>query len=160
MTQQPAQATGGVPAPPNLARAGSMEDPMRRLMIPALVLSAALAAGACSSGSSATANAPASVAPAASSSAAASTAPSAASGAAVDIKGFAFNPATLSAKVGDAVTWTNQDSVPHTVTFDDKSADSGNLAQGATFNHTFDKAGTFAYHCSIHPQMTGTVTVG
>jgi plastocyanin len=137
-----------------------MEDPMRRLMIPVLVLSAALAAGACSSGSTATPNAPASVAPAASSSAPASAPASAASGTSVDIKGFAFAPPTISAKVGDAVTWTNQDSVPHTVTFDDKSVDSGNMAQGATFNHTFDKAGTFAYHCSIHPQMTGTVTVG
>src|SRR4051794_14208165 len=115
-----------------------MEDPMRRLMIPALVLSAALAAGACSSGSSATPTAPAS-APAASSPAAPSApAASAASGTAVDIKGFAFAPAALTAKVGDAVTWTNQDSVAHTVTFDDKSADSGNVAQGATFNHTFD----------------------
>jgi plastocyanin len=47
----------------------------------------------------------------------------------------------------------------HTVTFDDGSADSGNLAPGSTFDHTFATAGTFAYHCAIHSSMHGTVTV-
>jgi plastocyanin len=84
---------------------------------------------------------------------------SAATGAAVDIKNFAFNPASLTAKVGDTVTWTNSDSAAHTVTWDDNSVDSGNLAQGATFKHAFDSAGTFSYHCKIHPNMKGTITV-
>src|SRR3954451_3903014 len=134
-----------------------MEDPMRRLTISAFILSAALGAAACSSGASATPNAPAS-APAASASASAPA--SAASGTTVDIKGFAFAPPTISVKVGDTVTWTNQDSVAHTATLDDKSVDSGNIAQGAKFDHAFTQAGTFAYHCSIHPQMKGTITVG
>src|SRR5690349_626613 len=69
---------------------------------------------------------------------------------AVEIKNTAYNPATITAKVGDKVTWTNNDSVTHTVTLDDNSADSGDLAAGSTFDHTFATAGTFAYHCKIH----------
>ena len=57
------------------------------------------------------------------------------------------------------MTWTNDDSIPHTVTADDSSFDSSGLVQGKTFSFTFDKAGTFAYHCSIHTTMTGTVVV-
>ena len=76
---------------------------------------------------------------------------------AVDISNFAFTPADLTVKVGDTVTWTNSDSVAHTITFAD--FDSGQVAPGATYSHTFDKAGTFDYKCSIHPQMTGKVTV-
>jgi len=83
----------------------------------------------------------------------------AAGGTAVTIQGFAFDPKTLTVKVGTTVTWTNQDSVGHTVTLDDGSAGSGTLQQGATFQQTFSKAGSFAYHCKIHPSMTATVTV-
>jgi plastocyanin len=76
------------------------------------------------------------------------------------IDNFAFSPDSLSVSVGDTVTWTNkQAGTPHTVTADDGSFDSGNLATDATFSQTFDAAGTFAYHCTIHPSMTGTVTV-
>jgi plastocyanin len=78
---------------------------------------------------------------------------------AVDIKDFAFTPASDSVPTGSKVTWTNSDTTAHTVTFDDGSADSGNLAPGSTFDHTFATAGTFAYHCAIHSQMHGTVTV-
>jgi plastocyanin len=99
---------------------------------------------------------------AASPAASASSAPAgsaAAGGTAVTIQGFAFDPKTLTVKVGTTVTWTNQDSVGHTVTLDDGSAGSGTLQQGATFQQTFSKAGSFAYHCKIHPSMTATVTV-
>ena len=78
---------------------------------------------------------------------------------AVSIANFAFSPASITVKVGDSVTWTNNDSTTHTVTADDNSFSSGDLAPGATFSFTFSKAGTFAYHCSIHPSMTGTVVV-
>ena len=93
--------------------------------------------------------------------AATSAAPAAPAGAAgaVTIKDFAFNPATTTATAGSKVTWTNSDTTAHTVTFDDGSADSGNIAPGSTFDHTFATAGTFAYHCTIHSQMKGTVTV-
>jgi plastocyanin len=77
----------------------------------------------------------------------------------VEIKGFAFNPATITAKVVDEITWTNGDSTAHTVTLDDKSVDSGNVAPNATFKHAFTSAGTFPYHCTIHPNMKGTITI-
>ena len=82
-------------------------------------------------------------------------------GAQVEIKGFAFNPASITIKVGETVTWTNNDGATHTVTADNSGdfQSSGNLAQGDTYKVTFDKAGTFPYHCSIHPNMKATITV-
>jgi plastocyanin len=83
----------------------------------------------------------------------------AAVGNAVSIAGFAFSPASSTIKVGDKITWTNKDSTTHTVTADDGSFNSGDLATGATFSFTFTKAGSHAYHCSIHPSMKATVVV-
>lgn len=77
----------------------------------------------------------------------------------VQIKGFAFNPGSLSVAVGTKVTWTNDDSVAHTVTANDGSFDSGQLQPGSSFSHTFSKAGTIAYHCNNHPSMTATIIV-
>ncbi len=78
---------------------------------------------------------------------------------AVTIAGFAFDPATVTIQVGDSVTWTNQDSAAHTATAGDGSFDTGSIANGASDTVTFDTAGTFAYICSIHPQMAGSVVV-
>ena len=79
---------------------------------------------------------------------------------AVTIAGFAFAPASLTVKVGSSVTWTNKDSATHTVTWDDGSQGSGSLtAGGAPYTQTFATAGTFAYHCSIHSSMKGTIVV-
>jgi plastocyanin len=78
---------------------------------------------------------------------------------AVRIADFAFAPDSSDVKVGDSVKWTNSDGATHTVTADDGAFDSGNLAAGKAFSFTFDKAGTFAYHCNIHQSMTGTVVV-
>lgn len=75
------------------------------------------------------------------------------------MSGIAFSPASMTIKAGTALTWTNADNVTHTVTADDGSFDSGNVASGATFSHTFATAGTFAYHCNIHSSMHGTITV-
>lgn len=77
---------------------------------------------------------------------------------------FAFSPATITIKVGTTVTWTNTTSAPHTVTSDDGTTfDSGIntpiAANGGTFSFTFTKAGTFAYHCQIHPFMKAVVIV-
>ena len=73
-------------------------------------------------------------------------------------------PAQTSVKVGDKVTWTNQEAIPHTVKWSDGSPEaapeSEQLAQGDTYERTFTVAGTYAYICGLHPQMTGTVTVG
>ncbi len=81
------------------------------------------------------------------------------SGNAVSIASFAFGPASLTVKVGTTVTWTNNDSVTHTVTANAGAFDSGPLAPGHSFQFTFHKAGTYAYHCSIHPSMTATIIV-
>lgn len=78
---------------------------------------------------------------------------------AVEMKDFAFNPVSITIPSGSKVTWTNSDATAHTVTFDDGSADSGALAPGSTFDHTFAAAGTLTYHCNIHSFMHGTVTV-
>jgi plastocyanin len=78
---------------------------------------------------------------------------------AVSIKGFAFNPGDLSAKVGDTVTWTNDDGAKHRIKSEDGSFDSDDLSQGDTFEHQFTAAGTFAYICGIHPSMKGSITV-
>lgn len=79
----------------------------------------------------------------------------------VTIANFAFSPASITVKKGTTVTWTNQDSATHTVTEMDgqDGPKSGDLSQGQTFTFTYNTAGTFKYHCSIHPNMTGTVTV-
>jgi plastocyanin len=78
----------------------------------------------------------------------------------VAIEGFAFAPATIEAKVGQKITWTNDDAAPHTVTAKaGGELDSGSLAQGASFSFTPTKAGTIAYFCAIHPSMVGTIDV-
>lgn len=88
--------------------------------------------------------------------------PSATGGNTVTMKNFAFNPATLTVKPGTVVTWVNQDSAPHTVVSDagDPAAfSSGQLSTGGTYTFTFTTTGTYGYHCTIHPSMTGTVIV-
>jgi plastocyanin len=81
-------------------------------------------------------------------------------GAKVTMEGIKFNPASVTIKAGDKVTWTNKDSVGHDVTGDNfKSGDSGGMQNGDTFAQTFDKKGTFDYVCTVHPGMKGSVTV-
>ena len=75
------------------------------------------------------------------------------------IQSNSFNPSTLTVKVGQKVTWTNNDSYTHTVTSDDGTFTGGDLPSGQSFSFTFTKPGTYAYHCSIHTFMTGTVVV-
>ena len=72
-----------------------------------------------------------------------------------------YDPATVSAKVGDTVAWDFQDnSAQHSVTADDSSFDSCLENSGAKFMVTFSKAGDFKYHCQIHAQMLGEIKVG
>jgi plastocyanin len=79
-------------------------------------------------------------------------------GTAVAIDNFAFSPATLNAKMGQQVTWTNKQDIAHTVTADGGAFDH-QMPPGATFSFLFDKAGSFPYHCTIHPSMTATIQV-
>jgi len=71
----------------------------------------------------------------------------------------AFAPDQVEIAVGGTVTWTNTDSVAHTSTSDQGSWDSGAVAPGGQFSSTYPTAGTFPYHCAIHPGMVGTITV-
>lgn len=78
----------------------------------------------------------------------------------VTIKNFGFTPDTLTVKVGTTITWTNQDSVTHTVTSDTDVFDSGGLGKGESFSFTFTAAGSYPYHCTPHhAQMSGTIIV-
>jgi plastocyanin len=77
----------------------------------------------------------------------------------IKIGDFAYTPPTLNITAGTQVSWTNTGPSNHTVTANDGSFDSSTIQRNATFNFTFSKAGTFAYHCSIHPTMTATIVV-
>lgn len=76
----------------------------------------------------------------------------------VEMREYAFWPRTIKVKKGGQITWTNKDSVAHTVT--GEGFTSGTIEVGKTYNHTFDKAGTIDYKCSIHPTiMQGQIIV-
>jgi plastocyanin len=78
-------------------------------------------------------------------------------GGAVDISNFAFNPSSVTVATGGSVIFTNNDGTAHTVTFD-SGPDCGNIAGGgAQQTVQFTVAGSYAYHCRIHPSMKGTV---
>jgi manganese oxidase len=77
----------------------------------------------------------------------------------VSIKNFAFNPPNATVAPGTTVTWVNNDQTAHTATANDGAFDSGTLQPGQSYSFKFDKPGTYAYHCEIHPYMTATVTV-
>lgn len=77
----------------------------------------------------------------------------------VQIVEFTYEPDPVVVQVGGKVTWQNQDSAPHTATADDGSFDTGTIAKGKIGSATFKEAGTFTYHCEIHPTMHGTVEV-
>jgi len=76
----------------------------------------------------------------------------------VTIDNFTFAPAELKVKVGDTVTWSNHDDIPHTVVsagkFRSKALDTDD-----TFSFTFTTAGEYPFFCSLHPHMTGTIKV-
>jgi plastocyanin len=126
---------------------------------------------ACGGGATATAPAsapataaPASEAPAASESAAtgeATCAPSTEAGTVTaSIAGFAFDPASITAKVGDVVAWTNNDSTAHTATVKtETTCSTANLNNGETGAIVFNVAGSYDIFCKIHPTMAGKVEV-
>jgi plastocyanin len=76
----------------------------------------------------------------------------------INIDNFTFAPQELTLKVGDSVTWTNHDDIPHTIVsagrFRSKTLDTDN-----TFSFTFTAAGDYKYFCSLHPHMTGLIKV-
>jgi len=78
----------------------------------------------------------------------------------VQIKGFSFQPASITMSAGSTVTWINLDSVSHTVTADDKSFNSGPIGGNeGKFDRIFPEPGTYKYHCTPHPSMKGEIIV-
>jgi copper-containing nitrite reductase len=83
------------------------------------------------------------------------------SGSATNTTSIYYSPPTITVVIGinNTVTWVNNDQAPHTVTATDGSFNSGNLNAGQSWSHTFSKPGVYAYYCSYHPWMKGTVIV-
>ena len=74
---------------------------------------------------------------------------------------LSFDPPQINVPTGSIVSWTNADSIQHTVTSDEQGLfDAGPITPGDTFENVFDSAGEYGYHCAIHPFMTGLVMVG
>jgi plastocyanin len=78
---------------------------------------------------------------------------------AAGIVDFDFAPTAIAAKVGDVIAWTNNGAAQHNPTLDDGSCQTDAINAGATGSLTFSKAGTFPFHCAIHPAMKGTITI-
>jgi len=77
----------------------------------------------------------------------------------VFIQSMAFSPGTITVTANTIVTWTNKDGVTHTVTSNTGLFDSGTIGANKTYSHMFATAGSYPYHCTVHPSMTATVTV-
>ena len=81
-------------------------------------------------------------------------------GVAITMRDIRLEPAEATVKVGQKVTWTNDEDVPHNVVADEGAQfESDTFAKGGTFSHTPEQAGTIGYVCTIHPGMDGTLTV-
>jgi plastocyanin len=82
-----------------------------------------------------------------------------AAGATISISGFVFHPESTSIKVGERVTWTNDDPIGHNVSFKDGSHSATSLSQRQSYSRVFDQPGTYEYFCGLHSYMTGRVIV-
>jgi plastocyanin len=126
---------------------------MTRILL-ALCAVVALAAAGCGSSNSG------STSSGSSSSSSTGAASSSGGGVAIKMQNIAFDPKAVTVKVGQKVTWTNDDSVDHNVTSQSgETIKSDNFGKGGTFSFTPKKAGTIKYVCTIHPGMTATLTV-
>lgn len=77
----------------------------------------------------------------------------------IAMENFAFTPNNISVAVGQKVTFINNDFTTHNIVANDGTFTSGNIAPGKRFEKTFATAGIIAYHCSIHPSMTGQIEI-
>lgn len=77
----------------------------------------------------------------------------------VSISDTGYSPQTLHIQAGTTVVWRNYGNMPHTVTFNNYSLNSGTISPGSSFSHTFTTSGTWNYYCQFHPSMTGSVVV-
>lgn len=76
----------------------------------------------------------------------------------ITIKDFSFNPAEFTAKKGASVSWSNEDSVVHKITMDSGLFEQ-TLNSGEQSSYTFNEAGTYSYHCGLHPKMKGKIII-
>ena len=134
---------------------------MSRRFLSVLAITATLTLTACSGGAATGAPTEAPAASVDGGAGAGACAPSTEAGTvAATMSGVAFVPATVNAKVGDVIVWTNEDSVPHTATLtDDSACTTPNLGSGETGGLTFSAVGTYAFFCKVHPDMRGTIEV-
>lgn len=141
---------------------------MRRLALLSLVATATLILAACAGGSAGTpaasagggASAPASAPASGGGGAACSEAPAGSTAAVtVTIKDFKYSPQPVQAKVGDVVTWSNQDGAPHSATLDGGACDTKTINGGASASLVFTAPGTYTYHCAIHPTQMKDYTI-
>lgn len=129
------QASAGINSPDHLLTRGEMAEVIFDLKAGADTTSSAGASSMAASSAAATSNQ-------------------------VTIESYSFSPASITVKAGTTVTWTNKDSVSHTVAADQSAGPSSSLlARGQSYSYTFATAGSYPYHCGIHPGMKGTVTV-
>lgn len=77
----------------------------------------------------------------------------------ITIENMQFNPQALTVHAGDTVVWVNKDLFPHTVTASTKAFDSGGIAANASWSYVAAKSGDYAYGCTFHPTMKGSLTV-
>jgi plastocyanin len=77
----------------------------------------------------------------------------------VTIKDFSYSPQPATAKVGEVIAWTNTGNAPHTATMDDGSCKTDTIPAGSTGMLVFTAAGTYTYHCSVHPTLMKDYTV-
>lgn len=139
----------------------------RRFLVPMLLCAGALAFAGCGSSSSSSGgdNSPTTPAAPATTSEGGATTENGASaggggGVAVAMKNIQFAPTTVHVKVGQKITWTNDDSAPHNVTSQSgEKIASDTFGKGGSFSFTPTKAGTIKYVCTIHPGMDGTIVV-
>jgi amicyanin len=78
---------------------------------------------------------------------------------AIAIDNFTFNPHTVTVKAGTTITWTNKDDIPHAIAAVGKQFKSKVMDTDNTYSFTFTTPGSYAYFCSLHPHMTGTIVV-
>ena len=77
----------------------------------------------------------------------------------ITIENMQFNPQALTVHAGDTIVWVNKDLFPHIVTAATKFFDSGSIGANASWRYVAAKSGDYAYGCTFHPTMKGTLTV-
>ena len=77
----------------------------------------------------------------------------------ISMRGSVFSPTGLQVNINATVTWINDDNMVHTVTSDNGTFNSGDIAPGGRFSYNFTNTGTFQYHCTYHSSMGGSISV-